>query len=133
MKLMLHRTSYEDDRTLGLLFVMDGNRHVDTFVTLEPPWNNNRRRVSCIPTGEYKVTPRYSTRFRHHLHVLDVPDRDWILFHVGNFPRDTTGCVLVGLGFADIAFDGKLEPASSRIAMNRLMSLIKKETELVIV
>ena len=30
--------------------------------------------------------------------VQDVPNRDWILFHRGNSAKDTSGCILVGLG-----------------------------------
>ena len=70
--------------------------------TLENPWIDNQRNISCIPVGEYEVRirlPRESaSRDYVHLLVQDVPDRDWILFHRGNFPKDTSGCILVGLG-----------------------------------
>ena len=70
--------------------------------TLENPWINNERNISCIPEGEYPVRlrlPRESgTRDYLHLLVQEVPNRDWILFHRGNFPKDTSGCILVGLG-----------------------------------
>ena len=70
--------------------------------TLENPWKDNQRNISCIPEGEYPVRlrlPRESaTREYVHLLVQDVPNRDWILFHRGNFPKDTSGCILVGLG-----------------------------------
>jgi hypothetical protein len=28
--------------------------------------------------------------------VQDVPARSYILVHIGNFPKDTKGCILVG-------------------------------------
>ena len=70
--------------------------------TLENPWLDNQRNISCIPEGEYKVRlrlPRESAS-RDYLHLLvqDVPNRDWILFHRGNTAKDTRGCILVGLG-----------------------------------
>jgi len=70
--------------------------------TLENPWMDNQRNISCIPEGEYKVRlrlPRESaTRDYLHLLIQDVPNRDWILIHRGNFPSQTQGCLLVGLG-----------------------------------
>ena len=70
--------------------------------TLENPWMDNQRNISCIPKGEYKVRlrlPRESgTRDYIHLLVQEVPNRDWILFHRGNTAKDTSGCILVGLG-----------------------------------
>jgi len=69
--------------------------------TLENPWLNNQRNISCIPEGEYKVRlrlPRESaTREYIHLLIKDVPNRDFILVHRGNFVSQTRGCVLVGL------------------------------------
>ena len=70
--------------------------------TLENPWKDNQRNISCIPEGEYKVRLRLAreSASRDYLHLLvqDVPNRDWILFHRGNTAKDTSGCILVGLG-----------------------------------
>ena len=70
--------------------------------TLELPWKDNQRNISCIPEGVYKVRLRLAresaTRDYLHLLVQDVPNRDWILFHRGNSAKDTSGCILVGLG-----------------------------------
>ena len=70
--------------------------------TLENPWLDNQRNISCIPEGEYKVRLRLAreSASRDYLHLLvqDVPNRDWILFHRGNTAKDTSGCILVGLG-----------------------------------
>ena len=70
--------------------------------TLELPFKDNQRSISCIPEGEYKVRLRLAreSASRDYLHLLieDVPNRDWILFHRGNSAKDTRGCILVGLG-----------------------------------
>lgn len=81
---------------MGELFI-NGERICDT---LELPWRDNKRSVSCIPAGEYKVRFRYpresATRNYLHLLIKDVPNRNYILFHRGNSAKDSRGCVLVG-------------------------------------
>ena len=70
--------------------------------TLELPWMDNERRISCIPEGEYKVRLRTAreSASRDYLHLLvqEVKDRQFILFHRGNSASDSSGCILVGLG-----------------------------------
>jgi len=98
INLLLIRDTFSEESTIGELF-LNGERMCDT---LENPYINNERNISCIPEGEYPVRlrlPRESaTRDYIHLLVQDVPDRDWILFHRGNTAKDTSGCILVGLG-----------------------------------
>lgn len=132
-RMILHRLQKLDDRTLGRLIVFDDINIVASFATLELPFLDNQRNISSIVGGYYEVLPRNSARFGDHLHVLDVPNRSWILFHIGNYPRNTDGCILIGLGFADIDNDGKMEVASSRIAMQQLTKLITDRAELLIV
>jgi len=98
INLLLIRDTFTEESTIGELFI-NGERICDT---LERPYFNNQRNISCIPEGEYPVRlrlPRESAS-RDYLHLLvqDVPDRDWILFHRGNSAKDTSGCILVGLG-----------------------------------
>jgi len=89
---------FTDKSTIGELFI-NGERFCDT---LELPYKDNQRSISCIPEGQYKVRirlPRESaTRDYIHLLVKDVPGRDYILFHIGNTAKDTRGCILVGQG-----------------------------------
>jgi hypothetical protein len=40
-------------------------------------------------------SPRFG---RDLIELSDVPGRSEILIHPGNYPRDTQGCVLLGLG-----------------------------------
>jgi len=94
----LIRDTFSENSVIGELF-LDGERMCDT---LENPWLDNQRNISCIPEGEYKVRlrlPRESaTRDYVHLLVKDVENRSYILFHRGNTAKDTRGCILVGLG-----------------------------------
>jgi len=51
-----------------------------------------------IPVGTYALEMTYSPRFNRPLPLLDsVPGRTDIRIHAGNWPRDTEGCILVGL------------------------------------
>lgn len=62
-----------------------------------------------IPAGRYRIGVRteggfhnrYKNRFadmhRGMLHVLNVPNFEFILIHVGNTQKDTAGCLLVGM------------------------------------
>jgi hypothetical protein len=66
--------------------------------TLERPWLDNKRRVSCIPAGSYHGAIQHSPRFQRDLpELLDVPGRSQILIHAGNTADDTEGCILVGM------------------------------------
>ena len=98
INLLLIRDTFSKESTIGELF-LNGERICDT---LENPWVDNQRNISCIPKGEYKVRirlPRESaTRDYVHLLVEDVENRSYILFHRGNTAKDTRGCILVGLG-----------------------------------
>ena len=98
INLLLIRNTFSKKSTIGELF-LNGERICDT---LENPWQDNQRNISCIPEGVYPVrlrTARESaTRDYLHLLVQEVPNRDWILFHRGNTAKDTRGCILVGLG-----------------------------------
>ena len=98
INLLLIRNTFSKKSTVGELF-LNGERICDT---LENPWVDNQRNISCIPEGVYPVRlrlPRESaTRDYIHLLVKDVKDRDYILIHIGNTAKDTSGCILVGLG-----------------------------------
>ena len=98
INLLLIRDTFSKESTIGELF-LNGERICDT---LENPWVDNQRNISCIPEGVYPVRlrlPRESaTRDYLHLLVQEVPNRDFILVHRGNFPSQTQGCLLVGLG-----------------------------------
>ena len=70
--------------------------------TLERPFMDNKRNVSCIPKGVYDVRFRYrnesASRDYVHLIVKEVPNRSFILFHYGNKVSDSQGCIMTGMG-----------------------------------
>lgn len=61
---------------------------------IELPWINNKKRVSCIPEGEYLLRKRYSRKFQRHIEVVDVKNRSFILFHpANNAQKELNGCI----------------------------------------
>ena len=96
IELLLIRDTFSENSILGELFV-NGERMCDT---LELPWKDNQKSISCIPAGKYPVRlrPARQSATRDYLHLLvqDVKDRSYILFHRGNTAKDTRGCILVG-------------------------------------
>ena len=88
---ILVRYEQTSSATRGLLLLGSSVLH-----TLEPPDLNNQEDVSCIPRGIYECVHRWSAAYKHHLHVRQVPDRTYVLIHIGNYPKNTKGCILPG-------------------------------------
>lgn len=95
----LFRTTTSDQGTEGVLAT-------DGFFckTLELPWRDNTRSISCIPSGKYTVKIRKSPKYGTVYWVTKVPNRSWILIHSGNVAGDVSkgyrthvnGCILLG-------------------------------------
>ena len=110
MKLEVLRFNSSDDSTTGLLFDVTDNVRSFLCYTLEDEartvkqWGETR-----IPAGKYKLTlrseggfhTRYLAKFGAEFHkgmiyVNEVPNFEYILWHIGNDDDDTAGCLLVG-------------------------------------
>lgn len=87
------------------------NMAEQSHVTLENPWVNNKKKVSCIPDGVYDMKMRTSAvvkrasggAYSKGWEVKGVPGRTYIMFHPGNWPEDTEGCIMVGKEYAMIS------------------------------
>ena len=88
-----------DHGVFGVL--IDGD--IPFAVTLELPWNDNKRNESCIPTGLYRCEKIDSPKFGMTFEVTKVQDRSNILFHKGNLADDTLGCILIGEMFESLS------------------------------
>lgn len=129
MKLFLHRGYYGETETLGMLFSRDVK--LPPIYTLELPWKENRRRISCIPAGSYRCMPYDGSRFKNVWELQNVPDRDAILIHAGNLPSDILGYILVGLDHGELK--GKKAVLRSKAALDILRKEIgRKSFELTI-
>ena len=103
-----------------------------TCKTLELPWKNNQRNVSCIPEGPYTVEKRWTQERQNHFHVLNVPDRSFILIHSGNYYSHTLGCILPGQDLTDINNDGFKDVTQSKATLTKLNEILPKSFELTI-
>lgn len=119
LEVTINRFDHSDKQTLGILNI-NGNQ----FYTLELGWHDNEKKISCIPEGKYEVIKRWSEKYGNHFHILNVPNRDYILIHHGNYFTDILGCILVGLGLSDINNDGLQDVTSSKVAMKALNKLL---------
>jgi hypothetical protein len=116
--------------------------------TLELPYLENHRDISCIPPGEYKCDRVTSKKFGICYLLNDVPGRSGIIIHIGNYAAekilleraimrnvkkvDTLGCILVGLRHYDLNNDGALDVADSQRAMGALRAILPSKFSLII-
>jgi hypothetical protein len=101
-------------------------------VTMELPYKDNQHQISCIPSGVYFVEKRYSPEHGNHFHVLDVPNRDMILIHEGNYVFNYKGCIGVGAAFADINKDGLMDITDTKNTLKKLYYLMPQTFKLTI-
>lgn len=138
MHLTLLRYACGDKSTLGALSI-DGQF---ACYTLENPWQDNRRRISSIPTGTYKLqlrqeggwhgraAARFPAMHKGMIELKDVPGRTFILIHWGNTPRNTDGCILVGktaatdfVGHSVKAYEAVYPPIASALERGECVTL----------
>ncbi len=117
-------TRFSDDGTCTL-----GQLEIGGIVlrTLEEPWKDNKRGVSCIPTGTYKVVPHgwesdSKVKFKRTYRLTGTAPRTAILIHTGNTTDDIEGCILVGMQHGTLR--GKPAVLYSAPAMERLRTMV---------
>lgn len=131
MKLILSRLFFTERSTCGELF-LDGQIQRLCY-TLELPMKDGQPGSAVLP-GIYPIELAPSPKFLHSgdfwvqkyahqmPHIL-IPHRSLIMFHWGNAPQDTDGCILVGLTH-DLDVIGE-----SRAAFERLFAVIEESTK----
>ena len=116
MELELRRIARRDTYTIGRLYV-NGSYFCDTLEDTDRGLRQDmavpvlrakkRKGITAIPTGRYMVTlkvksPKYSLRKQYDFcggyvpRLVNVPAYEGVLIHIGNYPKDTEGCILVG-------------------------------------
>lgn len=126
MNAHLIRLIQDHTHTIGILILEKDGIPIFTCNTLELPWLNNKKRISCIPAGQYDVIPHVSTKFGNCFWVQNIENRDAILFHAGNTTADTLGCILPG------QYGGSGKVLNSRVTLKSLLNLCPKGFKLTI-
>lgn len=117
MELELIRT-YDPEGTNGELKLMVCN-------TIELPWLQNQRSVSCIPEGRYELKKRVTQKRGQHLLVMNVNGRDGILIHPANDAmKELRGCIA-----PVTSLTGPGKGSQSRLANERLKAFVLEALE----
>ncbi len=115
--------------------------HKGDFIcnAVERPWLNNKPSESCIPEGEYKLSPHDSPKFGY-CYILEAKQlgvgkdsglRTHILIHKANAPSELQGCIAVGKGFGTVK--GQWAVTNSTGAFNELMQELAGEVHTLII
>lgn len=115
MNLRLERRLYRADGIFSEL----KDESLDTIAyTLEHSYNN----LPKLPNGIYTCTRYMSPKHGYVVFLVnDVPGHDHIEFHIGNYNRDSIGCILVGRSIAFV--DGKKMLTRSKDAFTDFMRM----------
>ena len=143
MNLLVLRISSQSDSTSGLLFEKTDVGLKFLCYTLE----DERRALKVkgetrVPAGTYNLKlrkeggfdARYKKKFpsihKGMIQVMDVPNFEYILLHIGNDDSDTSGCLLVGDSQENniIIKDGFIGKSAN--AYKRIYPIIAKQLEL---
>jgi len=119
-KLTLLRYHQDDEVTFGLLYIDGLNKPI---YTLENPWIGNKRNVSCIPEGIYEGGQFNGYKYKNVYEIREVENRSDILIHIGNYPNNTLGCILPGLGVENT---NRKMVIHSSLAMNKIRTVLGK-------
>ena len=93
--------------------------------SLERIWKRNASQISSIPSGVYSAVVRKDGKIGWRLELIDVPGRENIQIHVGNWVFQTTGCILIG---KEVVLGGAV--LNSNKALKELRRLLKEKSKL---
>lgn len=106
IKIKVVRDTFTENTTIGKMYVNgkyfcetleDKDRGLDQKLSLEENKKLKVKAETCIPYGKYKGIVNMSPGKKRVLpRLLNVPAYEGVLIHLGNFKKDTQGCILVG-------------------------------------
>lgn len=109
MELLLKRIARKDTYTIGKLYI-NGAYFCDTCEDRDRFYFGEKKIMhkTAIPCGRYEITqnvvsPKFGKKEPYKSvcggylpRLLNVPQFDGVLMHIGNSASDSSGCVLVG-------------------------------------
>lgn len=111
MKLLVDRYRSKKTATYGLLRDITSDTVKFLCYTLENPHHDTKiDGETCVPDGTYPITlrkeggmhDRYKSKFkdkfehRGMLWIRGINNFQYVLIHIGNYTKDTDGCLLLG-------------------------------------
>lgn len=114
---VLYRYDYGIDNTLGLFFAE--NEYLCD--TLELPWKDNQKNISCIPEGYYLINAVSTPHFDEAILINNVFNREGILIHAANEVKELQGCIAVGIKSVEILLQ-------SRSNLSKILDILGTET-----
>lgn len=107
----------------AILGIWKDEKGLELCRTLENPYRDTIK-DSAIPCGSYECVKDSVGRFKFYK-VLNVPDRQNIEIHQGNYESDTEGCILVGESWA--IMNNKLSVTSSVKTIEKLKKILPEK------
>lgn len=115
------------EETIGTLTAFCGDATF-TCRTMELPWKDNQRNISCIPIGTYEVKRTFwISKMKWVYEVTHVKNRSGIYIHEGNFVTDYEGCIGLGDGIGYINKDKLLDITNTRKTVSAFEGFMNKE------
>lgn len=103
VEITLSRGHDSGESTVGIISTKN-----KAFVSLEDTHRDIKvAGKTCIPKGRYEIkfrevlsglTRKYQSQFdwfEYHLMLQNVPNFNYVYMHIGNYPKNTDGCILV--------------------------------------
>jgi hypothetical protein len=132
--LTITRLTENEHNTLGIMIVTNNRGKIlYNCITLELAYKENKKLISCIPKGTYRAEVGKSDKHGEVIYVKGVTNRQGILIHIGNYAKDTQGCILVGdkIGYLEAFKQHYIE--KSKTTMSKLLTIIDKELMFIVI
>ncbi len=98
---IIYRFEQTDKGTVSANLINTGDDSFNQFgYNIELPYLDNRRSVSCVPSGIYTFQKIVRPNGDEAIEILNVPNRTHILAHSGNYMQDTGGCILPNISYS---------------------------------
>lgn len=131
MRIEIFRYEFEKTQTLGECAITEKGKDLFLSKSLERADDNNKPRVSCVPSGVYRCVLEYSPRFKKDLwEIKGVENRSECKFHSANYWHQLNGCIALGENLTDIDGDGFRDVTNSKNTMKKFHKVLEGLTEI---